>query len=99
MPPNYRQGEPLTRRDRKAALAVGAVVVVLGAGLGIWGLAGGGGGGGGAGRFVSLVIASSTGGGTVRHCGEGARTWCAGEDRLTGPLAGQARAACRRAGL
>ena len=99
MPPNYRQDQPLTGHDRKAALAVGAVIVLLGAGLGIWDLTGSAANSGQTGRCVSLVIASSTGGGTIRHCGLGARTWCAGESSLDGPVARQAQAACRQAGL
>jgi len=45
MPPNYRQheGVPLARSERRAGWAVGAAVVVIGAGLGIWQIAGGGG--------------------------------------------------------
>jgi hypothetical protein len=100
MPPNYRQheGVPLARSERRAGWAVGAAVVVIGAGLGIWQIAGGG-GATPKGPCVSVSIASSTGGASVSHCGTGARTWCAAEAKVTGELAGLAQAACRKKGL
>ena len=101
MPPNYRQqqGQPLTRNERRGPLILGAVVLVVAAGLGIWALAGLGGAKSPKGPCVSAVIASSTGGGTVRFCGQDARSWCASETKGTGPVAVQAQRACRRAGL
>jgi hypothetical protein len=100
MPPNYRQyeGSPLARSERRAGWAVAVAVVVIGAGLGLWQVAGGG-GGGPKGRCVSINVASSTGGAFLQHCGPGARAWCATQARLTGEVAVQARAACRRDGF
>jgi hypothetical protein len=101
VPPNYRQqqGKPLSRHERKGAVAVVATVVLVGAGLGIWDLTGGSAGPTPAGPCVSVAVASSTGGGTMRQCGSDARSWCAAEARSTGPVASLAKGACRREGL
>jgi len=101
MPPNYRQqqGEPLTRNERRGTLVLGAVVLVAAAALGTWALVGSSGGQGSKGPCVSMVIASATGGGTVHHCGNDARSWCAAETAGGGPLAAEAERVCRRAGL
>ena len=100
MPPNYRQqrGEPLSRRERRALSIVGAAVVLAGAGVGVWELVTPGGAGSGRG-CVSVVVPSSTGGGTITHCGTDARSWCAAQASAHGPLAQLARNACRRADL
>jgi hypothetical protein len=101
MPPNYRQqqGQPLTRNERRGTLVLGAVVLLVGAGLGTWALVGLGGAKTPKGPCVSAVIASSTGGGTVHFCGDDARRWCASETKGSGPVAVQAQRSCRRAGL
>ena len=71
---------------------------MIGAGLGIWQVAGGG-GAAPKGPCVSINIASSTGGALVAHCGADAHTWCAAEAKATGELAGLAQTACRKKGL
>jgi hypothetical protein len=100
MPPNYRQheGVPLARSERRAGWVVASVMVLIGAGLGIWEVAGSGGSASPKG-CVSIVLASSTGGATLRRCGADARAWCAAEAKAAGAVAGQAQTACRRAGL
>ncbi len=101
MPPNYRQqhGEPLTKSERKGTVVLGAVVLVVGLALGIWAVAGLGGAKTPKGPCVGAVIASSTGGGTVRFCGAQARGWCATETKGSSAVAVQAQHSCRRAGL
>jgi hypothetical protein len=105
MPPNYRQqqGQALTRNERRGTVVLGAVVLLTGAGLGIWALAGGGSASGGGsnakGPCVSVDIPSSTGGGEVRQCGEDARKWCATEATGSGLVASEVKAACKHAGL
>jgi hypothetical protein len=101
MPPNYsqQQGKPLSRRERRAAAVLGAVVVLAGAGVGAWAAVGPAGGGGSQGKCVSLVVASSTGGGTIRYCGAAARQWCEREATGRDALAARARPACRSAGF
>ena len=103
MPPNYRQqqGQALTRNERRGTVVVGAVVLVAGAGLGIWTLVGGASGAGTSpkGPCVSVAIPSSTGGGEVRQCGDDARKWCAAEATGSGLVASEVKAACKHAGL
>lgn len=99
MPPNYRQDVPLARHERKAAAALVAALVMVGALLAVWEATGLGGGGKVGGPCVNVVIASSTGGATVTHCGKDARSWCAAEAKTTGAFALQAQAACRRSDL
>ncbi len=102
MPPNYRQqqGQALTRNERRGTVVLGAAVLLAGAGLGIWALAGGGSATTSQkGPCVSVDIPSSTGGGEVRQCGDDARTWCATEATGGGLVASEVKAACKRAGL
>jgi hypothetical protein len=101
MPPNYRQqqGKALTSNERRGTVVLGATVLVAGLGIGIWALASGGGAKSQKGPCVSVVIASSTGGGMVRQCGADAHSWCATEATGTGPEAREVVAQCRRAGL
>ena len=104
MPPNYRQqqGQALTSNEKRGTVVLGAVVLLTGAGLGIWALVGGGSGGGSTsvkGPCVSVAIPSSTGGGEVRQCGDAARQWCATEATGSGLVASEIKAACRHAGL
>jgi hypothetical protein len=100
MPPNYRQqqGAPLLAHERRGAVLLAGLLVAAGAVAGFWELSSAG-NGSPAGRCVSIVVASSTGGGELRRCGKQARTWCAGQARPTGPFASQAQEACRRAGF
>jgi hypothetical protein len=94
MPPNYRQqqGQPLTRNERRGTLLLGVLLLVAAAGLGIWAVAGLSGAKAEKGPCVSAVIASSTGGGTVRFCGAEARSWCASETKGRQPGGGAGRA-------
>ena len=84
-----------------AGLLSGSWIFWLGAGLaiGVWALASGSGTKSPKGPCVSVVIASSTGGGMVRQCGTDAHSWCATEATGTGPEAREVVAQCRRAGL
>lgn len=100
MPPNYReqQGRPLESHERKGLVVLAAAVVVIGAGLGTWTVVGGG-GAHPKGKCVSVMVGSSTGGGQLQQCGAAARSWCAEEATVAGPLASEVRAACRRQGF
>ena len=71
MPPNYRQGEPLSRRERRGVALLAALVLLAGTGVGIWEVAKPR-PGGSTGRCVSVMVASSTGGAVVTHCGRSA---------------------------
>ena len=48
---------------------------------------------------VSVVVASSTGGGLLHNCGAAARAWCQTEFARTDALARLIQPQCRRAGL
>jgi hypothetical protein len=48
---------------------------------------------------VSVVVASSTGGGLLQNCGAAARAWCRSELGRSDALAQLVLAQCRRAGL
>jgi hypothetical protein len=48
---------------------------------------------------VNVVVASSTGGGLLSHCGAAARTWCQTEFAASDPLARRIQVQCRLAGL
>jgi hypothetical protein len=99
VPPNYRQqqGAPLLAHERTGMAVLLGVLSAAGVGVGAWAVASAGGPGGA--RCVSVLVASSTGGGELRHCGQEARVWCAREAVATGSVAAAARAACRRADL
>jgi hypothetical protein len=88
----------LLAHERRGLAVLAGLLVVVGIGVGSWELVSGG-ANPSAGKCVSMVVASSTGGGELRYCGARARSWCAGEAHLSGPTALAARAACRRAGL
>ena len=75
------------------------VVVAAGVGLGTWGLAAGDGPPAAQGKCVSVLVASSTGGAELRHCGEDARHWCSIQASSSGTVAADASAACRREGF
>ena len=48
---------------------------------------------------VRVVVASSTGGVVISHCGAAARSWCVRERAATDQLALAVQAQCRLAGL
>jgi len=75
-----------------------AALVAVAVGVGGWQLATGSGTSRSGGRCVDVTIASSTGGATIRACGQQARSLCAGQAKASGSLAEEIRAACRRAG-
>ena len=101
MPPNYdqQQGLSLRSHQRKGIFVIGAVLVLVACGLGIWDLAGGSSGPKQPGPCVSVVVPSATGGGTLEQCGSDARAWCITEAHAPGVVASQIEAACRRQGL
>ena len=91
---SQRLAQPLTRGQRWMI----AVVLAAVAGVAIWAFAApsapvsrdG---------CVNVVVASSTGGGLLTHCGAEARAWCASEFARSDILALRIQAQCRLAGL
>jgi hypothetical protein len=100
VPPNYRQGQgaPLRDKEKRSLALLAGLLVAVGTGLGSWALASAG-SGPAAGKCVSVVVASSTGGGELRYCGTQARRWCAATAQLSRAVAPAAEVACRRAGF
>jgi hypothetical protein len=103
MPPNYEAlretPPPVAPHQRRWMGVIGALVLLSGVGVGVWALTESG---GPAGPCVTVVLASSTGGIYLEHCGADARRWCASEATVASQnavAASKIRAACRRAGF
>jgi hypothetical protein len=90
-----RLAQPLTRRQR--LLLVLTIAVIAGAVL--WAVLRSGGAPVSAGGCVSVVVASSTGGGLLHECGAAARALCRSEATATGSFAADVRTQCRLAGV
>jgi hypothetical protein len=89
----------LTPHRRRILAVIAASVVVVLAGLGIWGAlapdtyAGSGHG------CVTVTVASSTGGATLHYCGPAARSFCRMAFVSRDPISLRARPQCVLAGL
>ena len=89
----------LTARGKRILAIVGGAVILVLAGLGIWGAvapdtyAGSGHG------CVSVTVPSSTGGATLHYCGSQARSFCQGAFRSQDQISLRARPQCVLAGL
>src|SRR5258708_12316667 len=68
--------EPLTRRDKRGIAIVGALVLAVSAGLGIWAAVRPGGYGQSRDGCVTVTVPSSTGGGLLPEIGAGAQAPC-----------------------
>jgi hypothetical protein len=103
MPPNYEalRAAPasVASHQRRWAWGIGAALIVSGLGGGVWAAAEGS--SHKAGPCVSVVLASSTGGIDLEHCGTNARNWCASKrpDGSNAAANAEIWAACRRDGL
>jgi hypothetical protein len=91
--------EPVTGRDRRRIVAVLAAVVIVLAGVGIWGALRPGSYGASGHGCITVTLPSSTGGGLMHQCGDRARTTCRHAFASTGRVAGLTRPQCRLAGL
>jgi hypothetical protein len=95
---NPGAGRLTARRKRILAIVGAGVILVLG-GLGIWGAvapdtyAGSGHG------CVNVTLASSTGGATLHYCGSQARSFCRAAFRSQDQISLRARPQCVLAGL
>jgi hypothetical protein len=89
----------LTPRRRRVLAVAGAAVLLVVAGLGVWGAlapetyAGSGHG------CVNVTLAGSTGGATLHRCGPAARSFCRAAFMSRDPVSLRARPQCVRAGL
>ena len=91
--------EPLTRRDKRGIAIVGALVLAVSAGLGIWAAVRPGGYGQSRDGCVTVTVPSSTGGALLHECGAGARAMCQAAFARDDKLAQLTRPQCRLAGL
>src|SRR5260221_10421144 len=66
----------LTRRDKRGIAIVGALVLAVSAGLGIWSAVRPGGYGQSRDGCVTVTVPSSTGGALLHECGAGAKAMC-----------------------
>jgi len=94
-----RHGESLTPRQKRAFIAVCAVLFVLVAGASIWGVTDPGSYGRSQHGCVNVTEPSTTGGAVLHECGDAARTLCRGAFAHGDRLSLLARPQCRQAGL
>jgi len=89
----------LTARRRRVLAIVGAGVVVVLGGLGVWGALAPDTYGGSGHGCVNVTLASSTGGATLHYCGSAARSFCQTAFRSADQISLRARPQCVLAGL
>jgi hypothetical protein len=95
----HRDVVPWTRRQRRVAGGVGAIVVAMAAGAIAWAETHQGGYGESANGCVNVLAPSTMGGGVLHRCGEDARTWCRAEYAASDRLAQLVQPQCRLAGI
>jgi hypothetical protein len=96
--PNPR-GESLTSQQKRVFLVVAGLLLVLLAGLGVWGATGHGRYDRSAHGCINVVEPSSTGGAILHQCGQSARALCRSAFSHTNRVALLTRPQCRLAGL
>jgi predicted carbohydrate-binding protein with CBM5 and CBM33 domain len=92
-------GPSLSRRGKKVLGAVGALLVLALAGLGIWSVTGHGKYGASAHGCVNFTVAGSTGGSLIHYCGAAARSFCRSAYARADKISLAARPQCQAAGL
>jgi hypothetical protein len=92
---SQRLAQPLTRGQQRVIAVVVAVLLAAAT----WAVVRPGGAPVSRNGCVSVVVASSTGGGLLHNCGAAARAWCQTEFARTDALARLIQPQCRRAGL
>jgi hypothetical protein len=90
-----RLTQPLTGRQR---LLLALTVAVLAGGV-LWAVLRSGGAPASARGCVSVVVATSTGGGLLHECGAAARALCRSEATAAGSFAADVRTQCRLAAV
>jgi hypothetical protein len=89
----------LTTRQKRAFGIIGALVIGVLAGLGVWGALAPDAYSGSGHGCVNVTLPSSTGGATLHYCGGRARTFCQSAFRSSDPVSLRARPQCVLAGL
>ena len=93
------QAEPVTRRDKRIIMTIGAVIVVVLAGVGIWAAAAPGSYGASSHGCITVNLPSTMGGSLVHACGGKAARLCADAYAGTGLAPRLFRPQCRLAGI
>ncbi|HEY6479437.1 MAG TPA: hypothetical protein VIZ00_05375 [Streptosporangiaceae bacterium] len=93
------QAEPVTRRDKRIIAVIGAVIVAVLAGVGIWAAAAPGSYGASSNGCITVNLPSTMGGSLVHACGGRAASLCADAYAGTGLAPRLFRPQCRLAGI
>src|SRR5690348_9361263 len=93
-----RLGESLTRRQKRVFAAVGAALVVVLGGVGVWAATDPGSYGRSGNGCVNVTVPSTTGGGILHECGDAAQALCERAFAHHDRIALLARPQCRLAG-
>jgi hypothetical protein len=91
--------EPLTRRDKRGLAIVGALLLVVAVGIGIWVAVRPGQYGSSRNGCITVTEPSSTGGALIHACGSSAEAMCRSAFRHGDKLSLLTRTQCRLAGL
>ncbi|MDQ2811426.1 MAG: hypothetical protein M3Z75_05965 [Actinomycetota bacterium] len=89
----------LTSRQKRIFAISGIVLILVLAGLGVWGALAHDAYGTSANGCVNVTLPSSTGGSTLHHCGSQARAFCHTAFTSAGQISLRARPQCVLAGL
>jgi len=93
-----RLGESLTRRQKRVFAAVGAALVVVLGGVGVWAATDPGSYGRSGNGCVNVTVPSTTGGAILHDCGAAAQALCQRAFAHHDKIALLARPQCRQAG-
>jgi hypothetical protein len=94
-----RLGESLTARQKRVFAVVGAVLMIILGGVGVWAATDPGSYGRSRNGCVNVVVPSTTGGGILHECGAGAHALCRRAFAHHDRIALLARPQCRLAGF
>jgi hypothetical protein len=89
----------LTPRQKRIFAATGVLVILLLAGLGVWGALAHDKYGASANGCVNVVLPGSTGGSTLHYCGAQAKAFCQTSFKSSDQVSLRARPQCVLAGL
>ncbi len=89
----------LSPRQKRVFAIIGALVVLVLAGLGIWGALASDSYSSSGHGCVNVTVPSSTGGATLHYCGSAARSFCQASFRSQDQVSLRARPQCVLAGL
>jgi hypothetical protein len=95
----YREAVPWTRRTKRVAAGVGALLAVAATGVIVWAQTHQGDYGDSANGCVNVLAPSSLGGQLLHRCGDEARTWCHIEYAANDRIALLVQPQCRLAGI